>query len=183
MSGSFHDFSYVCLFLLGVQNLCCKAIESIFSKELIFELDVKHVFHGVEFVWIQTFRRTKRDGLIKPFHVSIWVVQLKPVLESTLVLRMMLYLTLLLSKTKSFCWLMRLFLSNLGNLKSCIVMAFCILGWPAMVLTSLISPSNFVIMPFGEADLFIFILGTLEPELKKYLTLHSTNFQLPFDLV
>ena len=40
------------VFLLGVQNLCCKAFESIFTKDLVFDLDVKHVFHGIEFVQI-----------------------------------------------------------------------------------------------------------------------------------
>ncbi len=50
MSASFHDLSYICPFILGVQNLCCKAFESIFTKDLIFDLDVKHVFLGVEFV-------------------------------------------------------------------------------------------------------------------------------------
>ncbi len=52
MSESFHDLSYICLFILGIQNLCRKAFGSIFTKDLVFELDVKHVFHGVEFVWI-----------------------------------------------------------------------------------------------------------------------------------
>jgi hypothetical protein len=64
--------SFESLFILGVQNLCLKAFESIFTKDLVFELDVKHVFHGIEFVWIQTSRWTKWDGLIKPFHVSFW---------------------------------------------------------------------------------------------------------------
>jgi hypothetical protein len=50
MSESFHDLSYICLFILGIQNLWCKAFESIFNKELVFDLDVKHVFHGVEFL-------------------------------------------------------------------------------------------------------------------------------------
>ncbi len=43
---------HICLFMLCVQHLCCKAFESIFTKGLGFELDVKHVFHGIEFVWI-----------------------------------------------------------------------------------------------------------------------------------
>jgi hypothetical protein len=50
MSESFHDLSYICLFILGVQNLCRKAFESIFAKELVLDLDVKHVFHGIELV-------------------------------------------------------------------------------------------------------------------------------------
>jgi hypothetical protein len=83
-------------------------------------------------------------------------------------------------KTKTFCWLMCLFLLNLDNLKTCIVATFCILGWPARVLTSLILPSNFVITPLGMADLLI--IETLKPELKESLTLHSTNFQVPFNL-
>jgi hypothetical protein len=153
MSESFHDLSYICLFVLGVQNLCCKAFESIFMKDLVFSLDVKHVSHGVEFVQIQTSRWIKWDGLIIPFNISFWAVYLNPVLDSKFALRMMSYLTLSLSKTKTFCWLMRLFLSNLGNLKSCIVTPFCILRWPATVLTSLVSPKNFVITPLGKADL------------------------------
>ncbi len=78
--------------------------------------------------------------------------------------RMMLYLTLSVSNTKTFCWLMRLFLSNLGNLRLRIVTASCVLRWPARVLTSLVSPSNFVIMPFGKADLLI--IETFKPESK-----------------
>ena len=38
MSESFHDLSYICLFILGVQNLYCKAFESIFTKDLVFDL-------------------------------------------------------------------------------------------------------------------------------------------------
>ncbi len=68
---------------------------------------------------------------------------------------MMSYLMLSLSTTNTFCWLMCLFLSNLGNLKSRIVTTSCIIWWPARVLTSLVSPSNFVITPFGRADLLI----------------------------
>ena len=52
-----------------------QTFESIFSKELIFDLDVKHMFYGVKFVWIQTSRWTKWDGLVKPFQSSFWVVQ------------------------------------------------------------------------------------------------------------
>jgi hypothetical protein len=50
MSEPFHDLSYICLFILGIQNLFHKAFESISTKELIFDLEVKHVFHGLEFV-------------------------------------------------------------------------------------------------------------------------------------
>ncbi len=74
------------------------------------------------------------------------------------------YLTLSLSNTSTFCWLMPLFLLNLGNLMSCIVTTSCVLRQPARVLTSLASPSNFVIMPFGKADLLI--IETFEPESK-----------------
>jgi hypothetical protein len=59
---------------------------------------------------------------------------------------------------------MRLFLSNLGNLKSCILTTSCILRGPKGVLTSLVSPSNFVTAPFGGADLLI--IETFEPESK-----------------
>jgi hypothetical protein len=52
---------------------------------------------------------------------------LSPVLDCKLVLRMMLYLTLSLSKTKTNKEFDGSVLSNLGNLKSCIVMALCIL--------------------------------------------------------
>jgi hypothetical protein len=52
MSESLHDLSYICLFILGIQNLCPKAFESIFTKELAFDLDVKHVLHGDKFVQI-----------------------------------------------------------------------------------------------------------------------------------
>ncbi len=77
---------------------------------------------------------------------------------------MMLYLRLSLSNTKTFCWLMRLFLSNSGNLRSRIVTTSCILRWPARVLISLVSPIIFVMMPFGKAD--ILIIETFKPESK-----------------
>ncbi len=86
------------------------------------------------------------------------------VLERKFVPRMMMYLTLLLSSAKTFCWLMHLFLLNLGNLKSCIMMTSCILKQPARVITSLVLPSNFVIMLFGRADLLI--IETFKPESK-----------------
>jgi hypothetical protein len=44
------------------------------------------------------------------------------------------------------------------------VMTSCILRQPKRVLTSLVSPSNFVIMLFGKANLLI--LETVEPESK-----------------
>ncbi len=89
---------------------------------------------------------------------------------------MMLYLTLLLSNTKTFCWLMHLFLSNLGNHKSRIMTTSWVWRQPGRVLTSLVSPSNVVIMPFGRADLLI--IETFKPVSKstwKSLQLHSTN--------
>ncbi len=86
------------------------------------------------------------------------------VLERKFVPRMMLYLMLLLPKTNTFCWLMHMFLSNSGSLMSCIVTTSCVLRQPARVLTSLVSPRNFVIMPFGKADLLI--IETFKPELK-----------------
>ena len=52
MSESFHDLNYICLFIHDIQNLCRKAFESIFTKDLVFDLDVKHVFRGIEFVQI-----------------------------------------------------------------------------------------------------------------------------------
>ncbi len=165
MSESFHDLNYICLFILGIQNLCRKDFESIFTKELVFDLDVKHVFHGVKFVWIQTSNWLKLAGLIKPFCVSF---------------RLMLYLTLSLSKTITLCWLMRLFLSNSGNLKSCIMTTLCVLRWPVRVLTSLVSPSN-LITPLGKADLLT--IETFEPESKKSFTLHSNNVWVPFNFV
>ncbi len=78
--------------------------------------------------------------------------------------RMMLYLMLSLSNTYAFCWLMRLFLSNFGILMSCIVTTSCVLRQTVRVFTSLVSPSNFVIMPFGKADLLI--KETFKPEPK-----------------
>ncbi len=77
---------------------------------------------------------------------------------------MMSYLTLSLLNTKTFCWLMRLFLLNSGNLRLHIVMTSCISRWPARVLTSLVSPSNFVITPFGKANLLI--IETFKPKSK-----------------
>ncbi len=160
MSESFHDLNYICPFILGIQNLCCKAFEPIFTKELVFDLDVKHVFCGIKFIQIPTSRWTKWDGAITPFHVFFWVVHFIPVLERKFVPRMTSYLMLSLSNTKTFCWLMHLFLSNSGNLTSCIVTTSCVLRQPARVLTSLV----FVIMPFGRADLLI--IETFEPESK-----------------
>ncbi len=77
--------------------------------------------------------------------------------------------------------LMRLFYQTRAILKSCIVMTLCGLRWPARVLTSLASPSNFVITPYGKAGLLI--IETLKSESKKSLTLHSTNYWVPFDFV
>ncbi len=100
-------------------------------------------------------------------HYSMFPSELfnfNPLLERKCVPRMKLYLTLSLSHTNTFCCLMRLFLSNSGNLKSCIVTISCILRWPVRVLTSLVPPRNVVIMPFGRADLLI--IETFEPESK-----------------
>ncbi len=87
-----------------------------------------------------------------------------PVLERKFVPRMMLYLMLWLSNFSTFCWLMRLFLSNPVSLMSCIVTPSCVLSQPVRVLTSLVSPSNFVMMPFGTADLLT--IKTFKPESK-----------------
>ncbi len=76
MSESFNNLSYICFLILCVQNLSCKAFEPIFTKELVFDLYVEHIFHGVKFFWIQTARWTKWDGAIKPFHIPFWVIQL-----------------------------------------------------------------------------------------------------------
>jgi hypothetical protein len=153
MSESFHYVSYICFFILGVQNLCHKDFESIFIKDLIFDLDVEHAFQSIDFFWIQTSRWTKWDGVIKPFHVPSEQFDLNPVLDSKFVLRMMLYLTLSLSKTITIKRFDVPVLSNLGNLKSCIMTTCCILRWPIRVFTSLVSPRNFVIIPLGKADL------------------------------
>jgi hypothetical protein len=56
MSESIQNINYICPFILGVHNLGPKAFELIFTEELIFDLDVKYVFHGIEFVQIQTSR-------------------------------------------------------------------------------------------------------------------------------
>jgi hypothetical protein len=70
MSESFHNLNYICPFILGIQNLGREAFEPIFTEELVIDLDVKHVFHDVEFVQIQTSMWTKCNGAVKPFHVS-----------------------------------------------------------------------------------------------------------------
>jgi hypothetical protein len=70
MSESFHNLNYISLFILGIQDLDREEFEPVFTKELVLDLDVKHVFHGIKFFQIQTSRWTKWDGSIKPFHVS-----------------------------------------------------------------------------------------------------------------
>ncbi len=47
---------------------------------------------------------------------------------------------------------------------SCIMTTSCVLRRPARILTSLVSASNFVMTPFGKADLLI--IETFEPESK-----------------
>ncbi len=47
---------------------------------------------------------------------------------------------------------------------SCTVTTSCVLRHPARVLTSLVSPSNFVMTPFGKVDLLI--IETFKPESK-----------------
>jgi hypothetical protein len=59
---------------------------------------------------------------------------------------------------------MHLFLLNSGSLMSHIMTTSCVLRQPVKVLISLVSPSNFVIIPFGKADLSI--IETFEPESK-----------------
>jgi hypothetical protein len=127
MSKSFHDLSYICFLILGIQNLCSKYFESIFIKDLIFDLDVEHAFQSIEFVQIQTSKWTKWDGVIKSFHVPSEQFDLNPVLDSKFVLKMMLYLTLSLSKTITINRFDAPVSSNSGNLKSCIVTTCCIL--------------------------------------------------------
>jgi hypothetical protein len=63
MSEYSYNLSYICPFILGIQNLCCKAFPPIFTKDLVLDLDVKHVFHGVKFFRIQTSRWTRWDVL------------------------------------------------------------------------------------------------------------------------
>ncbi len=87
-----------------------------------------------------------------------------PILERMFVPRMMSRLMLSLSNTSTFCWLMHLFLLNSGSLMSCIVMTSCVLRQPMRVITSLVSPSNFVITPFGKA--YLLIIETFKPESK-----------------
>ncbi len=159
MSESFHNLSYICLFILGILNLCCKAFKLIFTKDLVFDLDVKHVCSNSN---LQVDEVGWSNQTIPCFLLSSSVFF--PVLERKFVPRMMLYLTLLLSNASTFCWLMRLFLSNSGSLMPCIMMTSCVLRQPARVLTNLVSPSNFVIMPFGKA--YLLIIETLKPESK-----------------
>ncbi len=77
MSEFFHDLSYICIFILGIQNLCRKAFESIFIKDLIFDLDVEHAFHDVEFIWIQLFQVDKVGWSNQPIPCSFWTVGLE----------------------------------------------------------------------------------------------------------
>ncbi len=90
-----------------------QSIQANLCQRFCLWIYVKHIFHGIEFTQIKTFRWTKWDGAIKPFHVSFWVVQLYSSLGKKFVPRMMSYLTLLLSNTSTFCWLMCPFLIEL----------------------------------------------------------------------
>ncbi len=89
---------------------------------------------------------------------------------------MMSYLTLPLSNTSTLCWLMCLFLSNFGSLMSRIVATSWVLRWPARVLTSLVSPSSFVIIfqwgwSFDHRD----IRAWVKEYSKKSSTSYGTN--------
>ncbi len=57
---------------------------------------------------------------------------------------------------------MPLFLLNLDNLRLRMVTTICILRRLARVLTSLVSPSNFIMAPLGKADFLT--IETFEPE-------------------
>ncbi len=109
--------------ILGVQNLGRKSFEPIFTRALVFNLDVKHVFHSIEFFWIQTTRWTKWDGAIKPFHVPFWVIQLDACFGKKSCTQDDVVFDIIVVNTRTFCRLICLFLSNLGNLKCCIVMS------------------------------------------------------------
>jgi hypothetical protein len=63
-----NNISYIYTFILCIQNLVHKAFEPIFAKELIFNLYMEHIFHGIKLCQIRTARWTKRNGAIKPFH-------------------------------------------------------------------------------------------------------------------
>ncbi len=117
-----------------------------------------------QIVQIQTFRWTKWDGAMKPFHVSIWAIKLYSSLGKKVCTQDDVVFDVIIVKHRYFCWLMHLFLSNSGNLMSCIVTTSCILRRLARILTSLVSPSNFAITPFGKADLLI--RETFKPESK-----------------
>ena len=56
------------------------------------------------------------------------------------------------------------FLLNSGSLMSHIMTTSYVLRHPARIFTSLVSPSNFVMTPFGKADLLI--MEMFEPESK-----------------
>ncbi len=154
MNESFCNLNYICLFILGVQNLCCKAFESIFTKDLVFDLDVKHVFHGIEFLQILNLQVDKvgwTNQTIPVFLLSslTWILYWKVSLYSGWC-HIWRYCCQRLKHFVDWC---ACFLSNSGNLKSCIVTTFCVLRWPVRVLTSLVSPSNLVVTPLGKADL------------------------------
>ncbi len=122
---------------------------------------MKHAFHGVKFFQIQTPRWTKWDGAIKPFH-SFWVIQLNSSLGEKVCTQDDVVFAIVVVKHQYLCWLMRLFLSNSGCLMSLIVTTSCVLRRSVKHLTSLVSPSNFVITSFGKADLLI--IETFEPK-------------------
>jgi hypothetical protein len=44
MRESFHNHNYICLFILGDQDLGCKAFEPFFIEELVFDLYMEHVY-------------------------------------------------------------------------------------------------------------------------------------------
>ncbi len=165
MSEPFHNLNYICLFILGIQNLCRKAFDPIFTKEFVLDLNVKHAFHGIKCVWIQTSRWTKWDGTIKPFYVSFWVVPLFSSLGRKVCTQDDVVFDIVIIKHKNLFLVDAPVLVDLDYFKSCIVRTSCISRWPERVFMSLVSPSNFVIMPFVRADLLI--IETFKPESKR----------------
>jgi hypothetical protein len=48
LSESFNNLSCICTFILCIQNLGCKAFKQIFTKELVFNLNVEHVLAAIK---------------------------------------------------------------------------------------------------------------------------------------
>jgi hypothetical protein len=127
MSESFHDLSYICLFILGIQDLCRNLLSQSSPKisSLSWMCNMRSMTSNL--FKSNSSRWTKWDGVIEPFHVPSEQFDLNPVLDSKFVLRMMSYLMLSLSKTNTIKRFDAPVLSNSGYLKSCIVTTLCIL--------------------------------------------------------